>query len=142
MPQNFVTNRWPNLDKQTLDAPMLEAWLRTHDSLWLGQRFSQLRNNFRDDVVFVPPDFGARTIGIESALEGYRSFVETSVIELYETHDYHFTRSDDTVIAEYAWVMKWASEGIAHTDRGREILALKVSNGRIKIFWRTQISTP
>jgi hypothetical protein len=68
--------------------------------------------------------------------------LETSMIELYETRDYHFTPCGDTVIAEYAWVMKWSSEGTDHLDRGREILALNVSNHTIKIFWRTQIATP
>lgn len=84
---------------------MLEAWLRAHDSLWLGKQFEELRNHFRNDVIFVPPGFATRTLGIDLAIEGYRSFVETSRIEFYETHDYHFTRNGDTVIAEYAWAI-------------------------------------
>lgn len=121
---------------------MLEGWLKAHDSLWFGKKFGEMRSHFRPNVVFVSPGFETRTIGIDSALEGYRSFMETSTIDLYETNDYHFTRSGDTVIAEYAWVMKWSSEGTDHFDRGREILALDVSNHTIKIFWRTQIATP
>lgn len=51
--------------------------------------------------------------------------METSTIELYETHDYHFTRSGDAVIADYAWVMNWSTEGTDHLDRGREILPIR-----------------
>jgi hypothetical protein len=120
----------------------LEAWLKGHDSLWLGKKFAELHDHFRVDVVFVSPGCETRTVGIDSALEGYRSFVETSTIEHYETHDYHFTRNSDTVIAEYAWVMKWSSEGTDHLDRGREVLALDLSKQMIKIFWRTQIAAP
>jgi hypothetical protein len=129
------------LESAALNQPMLEAWLRAHDSLWLGKKFAELRSHFREDVTFVPPGFNMRTTGIDSALQGYRLFMETSEIEHYETHDYHFTRSGETVIADYAWSMKWSSEGIDHVDRGREILALHVSNQTIKIFWRTQIAT-
>src|ERR1700749_2895098 len=120
---------------------MLESWLRTHDSLWLGGNFTEFREHFRRDVVFVAPGFETRTIGLDSALDGYRSFVETSTIQLYETHGYHFTRGGGTVIAEYAWNMNWSSDGTHHVDRGREILALDVSNHAIKIFCRTQIAT-
>jgi hypothetical protein len=120
----------------------LEEWLRAHDSLWLGQHMSELGKHFRWDVVFVAPGFGSRSVGIDLALEGYRTFLASSSIEAYQTSSYHFTRNGSTVIAEYAWIMKWSDSNNHHVDRGMEVLALDVSTDAIKIFWRTQIAIP
>jgi len=99
-------------------ASNLEAWLRAYDLLWLDKKFAGLRNHLRDDVVFVLPGFNRRSIGIDAALEGYRSFAESSKIARYETYDYHFTGRSGVIVADYAWTMKWRSEGVDHLERG------------------------
>jgi hypothetical protein len=121
------------------DSTSLEHWLREHDRTWLKGGLDELRSHFRSDVVFVAPGMASRTVGVEDALDGYRCFLATSDILAYDTHEYHFTEGPGTVIAEYVWSMKWRSEGVEHNDQGRDVLALEVTNGQIRIFWRTQI---
>ncbi len=120
-------------------AEFLTSWLKAYDRLWLNGQLEELAENLQQDVVFVAPRANSRTVGIDDAVSGYRTFLETATISQYDVSDFFFTRNGATVIAEYSWTMAWISGGVDHSERGHEILAMDCSSDQIKIFWRRQI---
>lgn len=110
------------------------------DRCWQERRFDDLRNYLDENIAIVAPDGGARTAGIEAAIDSYREFLERSEVTRYETSDTIVTERGDTAILEYRWAMDWTSDGTAHTAEGREILVLNRSGEEWKAVWRIQLA--
>lgn len=109
------------------------------DRCWREGRFHDLDTYLADDVVFVAPDGKTHLEGIAAAVETYREFTVSSLVEHYVTSNYVVTQRGDTAVVEYQWSMAWTSAGVDYNDAGREVLVLGAREGSWRVVWRTQI---
>jgi Domain of unknown function (DUF4440) len=109
------------------------------DRCWREGRFHDLDTFLADDVVIVAPDGKTRLEGIAAAVESYREFTVSSLVEHYITSGYVITHRGGTAVIEYRWEMAWTSAGVDYNDTGREVLVLALREGKWRVVWRTQI---
>jgi ketosteroid isomerase-like protein len=109
------------------------------DRCWREGRFHDLDTYLADDVVLVAPDGQTRLEGLAAAVESYREFMTSSLVEHYTTSDHVITRRGGTAVIEYQWQMAWTSAGTDREDKGREILVLVLRDEGWRVVWRTQI---
>ena len=109
------------------------------DRCWREGRFHDLDSYLADDVVIVAPDGKTRLEGIAAAVESYREFTVSSLVEHYVTSNHIVTQRGNTAIVEYQWSMAWTSAGVDYNDTGREVLVLTSHEGDWRVIWRTQI---
>jgi len=109
------------------------------DRCWREGRFHDLETFLADDVVMISPDGKTRLEGLAAAVESYREFTTSSLVEHYAPSDYIITYRGDTAVIEYRWEMAWTSAGVDYNDTGREVLVLAAQEGRWRVIWRMQI---
>ena len=111
------------------------------DRCWREGRFYDLDTYLADNVVMVAPDGKTRLEGIAAAVESYREFTVSSLVEHYTTSDHVITHRGEAAVIEYRWSMAWTSAGMDYNENGREILVLALRDGNWRVIWRTQIPT-
>jgi hypothetical protein len=111
------------------------------DRCWQEGRFHDLETFLADDVVIVAPDGKTRLEGLAAAVESYREFTASSLVEHYITSGYIVTHRGDTAVIEYQWEMAWTSAGVDYNDTGREVLVLASRGDAWRVIWRMQIPT-
>jgi len=117
----------------------LAAFARALDQCWLEGRFDELAHYLAPDVVIIAPGGQHRMVGVASAVESYRDFVQRSRIRRFDTSDYVVTEQGGAAVVDYAWEMEWESGGAPRAAQGREILVLSRLPAGWRVIWRTQI---
>src|SRR5262249_2683255 len=110
-------------------------------AFWRSGRLEELVPLLHDDVVFVHPGFGGRTVGAAACADTYRDFLARARITAYQESDVSVDAVGDGAVATYRFDMEWEMDGAVHRESGHDILVLVRTGARWAIAWRTLVSS-
>ncbi len=106
---------------------------------WLDGRIEDLNDMIHPEIVMVFPGFSGRISGRERFVEGFRDFVENSIIHDVEEHTYQIDITADTAVLTYTYEMVYERGGQRYRSTGRDLWIFCLIEERWLAVWRTML---
>jgi hypothetical protein len=108
---------------------------------WLHGHIDTLRDLLHPAMVIAPPDGAEPVRGREACIDSYRDFTVQARVLRFEEFAPTADVFGNTAVVAYEFEIFYELAGTWTTERGREVVALSLSDARWWVVWRTQLST-
>jgi len=109
------------------------------DQCWVEGRFDALTEFLDEHIMVVRPDGVLQSQGRTTTITSYREFMSRCSVSDFQYGAFRTTKRDQVAIVEYDWRMTW-NDGVKTINaKGRECLALRLSENKWRVFWRMQL---
>ena len=108
------------------------------DECWLKGRWTELEALVLPHATILAAG-GTRVTSRDAFVDSYREFMSRCEVRELVSSIPHVTIHDRTACAEYAWRMRWLSDGKELSATGRELLVLVQTADRWQILSRAQL---
>lgn len=112
-------------------------FLRRVETAWLGGRFDELRDCFRENAVLLGGDLEHRLEGRDAIVESYAQFLREARLLAFESEAPIVDVIGDAAVTVTPWEVRYEREGTIHEETGGDLLILVRENGDWKVAWRT-----
>lgn len=115
------------------------AWVQAYDAAWLGQDWVRLARYLAADVSFVPYGSSRILVGRKATIAHLREFLSGAEVHEYNATDLRARAAHGVSLIVYRWQLEWTGDGQRRAAEGRDLLSLRIVDGRWQMSSRLQL---
>lgn len=112
-------------------------FLRKVETAWLGGRFEELRECFREDAVLLGADLEQRLEGRDAIVDSYVQFLREARVLAFESEAPIVDVLGDSAVTVTPWAVRYEREGTIYEETGGDLLVLARDGEGWRVAWRT-----